>query len=74
MLITADGSCNPAQKQDRWTPPNAAQPLTFVDFPRTEGRLAKQFDYDGTPSAERFKTEADRLRNWHRLQELAGLR
>lgn len=65
---------NPAQKQDWWTPPQAEKPLTFVDFARTEGRFAKQFDQDGTPSLTLLQTEEDRLRNWRMLQELAGLR
>jgi hypothetical protein len=65
---------NPAQKQDWWTPPQAEKPLTFVDFARTEGRFAKQFDQDGNPSLILLQTEEDRLRNWRMLQELAGLR
>jgi pyruvate ferredoxin oxidoreductase beta subunit len=65
---------NPAQKQDWWTPPQAEKPLTFVDFARTEGRFAKQFDKDGNPSFTLLQTEEERLRNWRMLQELAGLR
>jgi pyruvate ferredoxin oxidoreductase beta subunit len=65
---------NPAQKQDWWTPPQAEKPLTFVDFARTEGRFAKQFDKDGNPSLTLLQAEEDRLRNWRMLQELAGLR
>ena len=41
---------NPAQKEDWWTPPQSDKPFTFVDFARTEGRFAKQFDRDGNPS------------------------
>jgi pyruvate/2-oxoacid:ferredoxin oxidoreductase beta subunit len=65
---------NPAQKEDWWTPPKAETPLTFIDFARTEGRFAKQFDKNGNPSAALFKTQEDRLSNWRMLQELAGLR
>jgi pyruvate ferredoxin oxidoreductase beta subunit len=54
--------------------PQAEKPLTFVDFARTEGRFAKQFDKDGNPSVTLLQTEEDRLRNWRMLQELAGLR
>jgi pyruvate/2-oxoacid:ferredoxin oxidoreductase beta subunit len=65
---------NPGQKKDWWTPPNSDKPFTFVDFARSEGRFAKQFDQDGKPSDRLLKTEEDRLRNWRTLQELAGLR
>ncbi|MGE5219480.1 MAG: thiamine pyrophosphate-dependent enzyme [Chloroflexota bacterium] len=65
---------NPAQKEDWWTPPKSDRPLTFVDFARTEGRFAKQFDKDGGPSAALLETEKERLQNWRTLQELAGLR
>ncbi|HXV79180.1 MAG TPA: thiamine pyrophosphate-dependent enzyme, partial [Candidatus Binatia bacterium] len=64
---------NPAQKDDWWTPPKSDRPLTFIDFARTEGRFAKQFDKDGKPSLTLLQAEEDRLRNWRMLQELAGL-
>ena len=65
---------NPAQKEDWWTPPKGDKPLTFIDFARSEGRFAKQFDKDGNPSAALLQTQQDRLQNWRHLQELAGLR
>jgi pyruvate/2-oxoacid:ferredoxin oxidoreductase beta subunit len=65
---------NPAQKEDWWTAPKSDQPYTFVDFARTEGRFAKQFDQDRNPSEALLLTQQDRLSNWHVLQELAGLR
>jgi len=65
---------NSGQKEDWWTPPHNARPVTFVDFARTEGRFAKQFDGDGTPSLTLLQTQEDRLRSWRVLQELAGLR
>ena len=46
----------------------------FIDFARSEGRFAKQFDKDGNPSATLLYAKQDRLENWHLLQELAGLR
>jgi hypothetical protein len=55
-------------------PPKAEKPLTFIDFARTEGRFAKQFSADGSPSEALLRTEQDRLENWHTLQELAGIR
>jgi pyruvate/2-oxoacid:ferredoxin oxidoreductase beta subunit/ferredoxin len=65
---------NPAQKEDWWTPPNGDRAFTFIDFARTEGRFAKQFDQEGTPSEVLLQAEKDRLQNWRLLQELAGLR
>ncbi len=65
---------NPAQKEDWWTPPNEVKPFTFIDFARGQGRFAKHFDGDGRPSEMVLRAEADRLANWHRLQELAGTR
>ena len=65
---------NPSQKEDWWTPPKSDKPVTFVDFARTEGRFAKQFDKDGNPSDLLLQTQTDRLSNWRLLQELAGLR
>jgi pyruvate ferredoxin oxidoreductase beta subunit len=64
---------NPAQKEDWWTPTNGDKPVTFIDFARTEGRFAKQFEKDGKPSSMLLQAEGDRLRNWRLLQELAGL-
>jgi pyruvate ferredoxin oxidoreductase beta subunit len=65
---------NPGQKEDWWTPPNAEKPLTFVDFAKGQGRFAKHFDGEGRPSQTILHAQTDRLENWHRLQELAGLR
>jgi hypothetical protein len=48
-------------------------PDDFLAFALTEGRFAAHFAVDGTPSAEILATRADRLANWHTLQELAGL-
>ncbi len=65
---------NPASAEDWMVEAKTGQPFTFVDFARTEGRFSRQFAPDGTPSPELLATQADRLRNWHLLQELAGLR
>lgn len=64
---------NPALKED-WEPLPDGGSVDFVAFARTEGRFAPHFAADGTPSNELLATQADRLANWHLLQELAGLR
>jgi hypothetical protein len=46
----------------------------FIKWARTEGRFAKQFDKEGNPSDILKAAAESRLRNWHQLQELAGLR
>jgi pyruvate/2-oxoacid:ferredoxin oxidoreductase beta subunit/NAD-dependent dihydropyrimidine dehydrogenase PreA subunit len=64
---------NPAATDDWMKDPKTGQPFTFVDFARTEGRFAQQFGPDGTPSENLLAAQADRLRNWRLLQELAGV-
>jgi pyruvate ferredoxin oxidoreductase beta subunit len=64
---------NPALKDDWFSAPDGS-PQDFLAFARTEGRFAPHFGKDGTASAEILGTQADRLANWHTLQELAGLR
>jgi pyruvate ferredoxin oxidoreductase beta subunit len=65
---------NPAPKEDWYRHPKTGQPITFIDFARTEGRFAKHFDKDGNPSPTLLAAMQDRLENWRLLQELAGLR
>jgi pyruvate/2-oxoacid:ferredoxin oxidoreductase beta subunit len=65
---------NPAMKEDWSAHPKTAEPIDFVTFARTERRFARQFAADGTPSAALLAARDDRLANWRRLQELAGLR
>ena len=65
---------NPALKDDWYVNPTTNEPVTFADFARSEGRFAKHFDADGNPDASIATACEDRLRNWHVLQELAGLR
>jgi hypothetical protein len=45
-----------------------------VSFARTEGRFARHFDGQGLPDEPLLLAQQDRLDNWRRLQELAGLR
>jgi pyruvate/2-oxoacid:ferredoxin oxidoreductase beta subunit/NAD-dependent dihydropyrimidine dehydrogenase PreA subunit len=64
---------NPGMADD-WAPdPKTRQPYTFVEYARSEGRFAKQFGKDGAPSENLLAAQADRLANWHLLQELAGV-
>jgi pyruvate ferredoxin oxidoreductase beta subunit len=63
---------NPSIKED-WDHLPDGTPVDFLAFARTEGRFAAHFGPDGTPSAEIQATQADRLANWHTLQELAGI-
>jgi pyruvate/2-oxoacid:ferredoxin oxidoreductase beta subunit len=64
---------NPAASEDWMSDPKTGQPFTFIDFARTEGRFAQQFGPGGQPSEALLAAQADRLRNWHLLQELAGV-
>jgi pyruvate/2-oxoacid:ferredoxin oxidoreductase beta subunit len=65
---------NPAMKEDWYKDPKTGQPLDFVSFARTEGRFARHFDAEGEPNEFLLRAQEDRLANWRRLQELAGLR
>jgi pyruvate ferredoxin oxidoreductase beta subunit len=64
---------NPAAHDDWYVKGDGTQ-VDFIHFARTEGRFAKQFDSEGTPTPEMHKAQEDRLKNWHMLQELAGYR
>ena len=64
---------NPALKAD-WSSLPDGTPVDFLTFARTEGRFSPHFSGDGQPTAEILATQADRLANWHTLQELAGIR
>jgi len=63
---------NPALRDDWLTGPDGT-PDDFLAFARSEGRFAAHFGPDGAPSVEILATMADRLANWHTLQELAGI-
>ncbi len=64
---------NPAVNDDWWKNPKTGNFVDFVDFARSEGRFAKQFDKQGKPSDVLLRAKQDRLENWHVLQELAGI-
>ena len=65
---------NPAMQEDWYTIKKTGETIDFITFARTEGRFAKQFDKDGNPSEVLLAAQADRLANWHLLQEMAGVR
>jgi pyruvate/2-oxoacid:ferredoxin oxidoreductase beta subunit len=65
---------NPAEKEDWWVNPKTQERVDFITFARTEGRFARHFDEMGNPSEMLKIATADRLANWRRLQELAGIR
>jgi pyruvate-ferredoxin/flavodoxin oxidoreductase len=64
---------NPGIKQDWYLEPKSGQPVDFVAFARTEGRFARHFDAEGRPDESLLLAQQERLENWRRLQELAGL-
>ncbi len=68
---------NPSAQRD-WYVRKAAdgsdRPVTFLEWAKTEGRFRKHFDKDGNPVTEVIlKAQKERLQNWRRLQELAGI-
>jgi len=65
---------NPAMKDDWYTDPRTAEPVDFITFAKSEGRFARHFSADGVPDEHLKAARLDRLENWHRLQEIAGLR
>ncbi len=65
---------NPNMKDDWYVNPKTGEAVDFITFARSEGRFAKHFDKDGSPSSVMIATRQERLENWHILQELAGLR
>ena len=65
---------NPGQKDDWYTVRKTGEVVDCVSFARTEGRFAKHFDKEGSPSETLLAAQADRLSNRHLLQEMAGVR
>ena len=65
---------NVAVKEDYYKEPKSGETYDFIHWARTEGRFVKHFDKEGKPSQGLLKVAEDRLKNWHLLQELAGLR
>jgi len=64
---------NPNVKNDWYVNPKTKETFTFIDFARGEGRFAKHFAGDGSPSNMLLSAQADRLANWKQLQDLAGV-
>ncbi len=64
---------NPSQKTDWVTHPKTGDVFDFIAFARTEGRFAKHFDREGNPSDMLKWAQADRLTNWKKLRDLAGI-
>ena len=64
---------NTAVKDDWYTIRKTGETIDFVHFARTEGRFAKHFDAEGTPSETLLAAQEDRLENWRMLQEMAGI-
>jgi len=65
---------NPNVNDDWAVDMKTKEQITFIDFARGEGRFAKHFDKQGTPSEMLQGATKDRLSNWRLLQDLAGLR
>jgi len=65
---------NPAPKEDWALDPKSGAVIDFIAFAQTEGRFARQFDAERRPSPALLAAREERLANWRRLQELAGLR
>ena len=65
---------NPAMKDDWYVDPRTSEAVNFITFAKTEGRFARHFTADGVADEFLVNAQQDRLLNWHRLQELAGLR
>jgi pyruvate ferredoxin oxidoreductase beta subunit len=64
---------NPNPSADWMAEAKTGAPFTFADFARREGRFARGFDAEGNPTDGLRAAEANRLANWRRLQELAGI-
>src|SRR5207244_10398641 len=65
---------NPNVKADWFVNPKTNEEVTFIDFARSEGRVARQFDRDGNPSETLLTAKQDGLENYKMFEELAGLR
>ena len=64
---------NPAVNDDWYKIRKTGEVVDFVNFARTEGRFAKNFDEEGNPSETLLAAQEDRLQNWRTLQEMAGI-
>ncbi len=63
---------NPALKED-WKLDADGNPIDFVAFAKTQGRFGKQFK-GGVATEMMEAANLDRLHNWRRLQEIAGIK
>ena len=70
-------SGNPSATRDwhtRRAKDGTSTQVDFLAWARTEGRFRKHFDKDGNPVTELIHlAQKERLQNWWRLQELAGV-
>ncbi len=69
-----DIKTNPAWDKDWWTRPKTGEVVDWVSWARSERRFAKHFDAAGKGDAALLAAQDERLRNWRRIQELAGVR
>lgn len=65
---------NPALELDWYQRPRTKQPVDPMAWARTEPRFSGNFDQEGLPGEPLARMQQERLANWRRLQELAGLR
>jgi pyruvate/2-oxoacid:ferredoxin oxidoreductase beta subunit len=65
---------NPALKEDWYVDPRTNEAVDFLKFARSEGRFSRHFDGDGNPDEVIKAAQQERLENWRRLQELAGIK
>lgn len=70
--LSLQGNADP--KEDWARNPKTGEVIDFIAFARTEGRFARQFDSERRPSPALLAAREERLANWRKLQELAGLR
>ena len=64
---------NPDYTKDWSFDRKSGEPRDFITFARSEGRFARQFAADGTPSKQMEQARDERLQYWHLLQDLAGI-
>ena len=65
---------NPSVKDDWYTIRKTDETIDFLTFAKSEGRFGKHFDEDDNPSPAILASQEERLKNWHLLQELAGIK
>ncbi len=74
MAQRIDLKANPAVDKDWWTRPKTGEVVDWLSWAKTERRFAKHFDKEGKPTPALVAAQEERLQNWRRLQELAGVR